>query len=214
MQFDRIARVGLEVEGAWAHAPAGASFHYDGSVSGIAPAEDGRPYRFVGEFVSPPMGTWADVESWLRGAYPDGFNASCGLHVHTSFKSKRDYARLMDAKFWPVFTARMEAWGRFAGLGANHRYWARLSGANGFCRKLHTPEIQVRQARKTGARYTQLNYCFALHKTIECRLFPVFRKPGVSVSAVRELLTTYETFLAEGAAAAGETVTLRVDGLA
>lgn len=107
----------------------------------------------------------------------------------------------MTREFWAYFSQRMEAWGRRANLPPSHLFWSRLAGLNGYCRKEFIPDRQAsaskRTASQTRARYTQLNYCFAVHKTIECRLFPVFKQPRIAVSAIQELCSIYEDFIRE-----------------
>jgi hypothetical protein len=206
MDFVRINKVGVELEGAWLTRPPNAAFTHDGSVS--VPGLFDR----VGEYVSAPIATWPDVITWVTETYPSKANDTCGMHVHTSFKSKRDYARLMTPEFWEYFTERITAWGRRVNLGLNHPFWRRLEGSNQYCHKRFQPDVQVTQRRKYySERYTQLNYCFRIHGTIECRLFPVFKEARIAVSAINELLDIYETYLRD---TTHIDVVERVDGLA
>ncbi len=47
-------------------------------------------------------------------------------------------------------------------------------------------------------RYAQLNFAaWSEHKTVECRLLPMFRKQSLGVAAVVELLTIFEDYLAQ-----------------
>jgi hypothetical protein len=204
MNFTSIDRVGIELEGGWNTRPANAAFHYDGSVSGALGSAS------IGEMVSAPMSTWDEVAAWITAAYPETHDRSCGYHIHVSFKSRRAYARLMDRKFFDYFTTRMEGWGRRMHLPATHLFWSRLAGLNRYCQKNYAPDTQVAMRTKGPARYAQLNYCFQLHGTIECRLAPVFKQARVAVAFALELLSTYEDFLAQR----DQDVVERVEGLA
>jgi hypothetical protein len=206
MDFTAIDKVGLELEGAWNVRPPDAAYHADGSVRGVSGA-------IIGEMVSPPMATFADVSTWITAAYPADSNTSCGFHVHVSFKSRRDYAKLMHPAFFEYFSRRMEEWGRKVNLPAAHPFWYRLSGANFFCSKNFVPDTQAQLRRKSNARYAQLNYCFKFHGTIECRLAPVFKQANIAVSYTKELCSIYEDFLTNEAKADSTYSVTRVDDL-
>jgi hypothetical protein len=190
MDFNAIDRVGIELEGGWNTQPANAAYHHDGSVRTVSSP-------ISGEQVSAPINNWAGVADWVTTAYPTESNVSCGLHVHASFKSRSDYAKLMSAEFYAYFLDRMKAWGERVHLPQTHAFWTRLNGFNRYCEKVFLPEQQVQTRFKTGVRYAQLNYCFRLHGTIECRLMPVFKQARIAVSAVQEILSCYEDFLRE-----------------
>jgi hypothetical protein len=195
MDFARIDRVGIELEGGWATRPGNAAHHPDGSVR-IQYGTNGA--TVIGEMVSAPISDWQTISDWIFTTYPAAHNSSCGMHVHVSFKNRRDYARLMDPQFFEYFQERMRTWGTRVGLPASHLFWTRLDGFNTFCRKAFLPDQQAAirsKHRSGGVRYTQLNYCFKVHGTIECRLFPVFKQPRIAASAVQELLSIYEDYL-------------------
>jgi hypothetical protein len=193
MDFVKIDRVGIELEGGWVTRPGAAAYHIDGSVH-VEHGTNGA--TVIGEMVSAPMSDWQTISDWIFASYPVAHNRSCGLHVHVSFKERRDYARLMDAKFYFYFLERMKAWGDRVGLPESHLFWSRLDGMNTFCQKKFIPDTQAKLKRKGTERYAQLNYCFALHKTIECRLAPVFKQARIAVSYVMELCSIYEEYLA------------------
>lgn len=190
MDFTAIDKVGIELEGGWNRRPANATFHHDGSVTGL----HGQATT-IGEMVSAPMASWETVTEWMIDSYPVAHNASCGMHVHVSFKLRRDYARLMTPEFFEYFGNRMKAWGERVKLPASHLFWTRLNGFNGFCKKQFNADVQAAQRGKSGCRYTQLNYAFLFHGTIECRLFPVFKKANIAISAIQELCAIYEDWL-------------------
>lgn len=104
----------------------------------------------------------------------------------------------MDPAFYSYFCECMMSFGK-THLTKNDLYWDRLNGKNRFCTKKFNPEVQVNQSNKHGAanelRRTQLNYCFKLHGTIECRLFPMFSDIDTASKAILALLDCYESYL-------------------
>jgi hypothetical protein len=194
MDFVAIDRVGVELEGGWVSRPGNAAYHNDPSVH-IAYGTNGA--TIIGEMVSAPMSRWEEISDWILATHPIAHNRSCGMHVHVSFKERRSYARLMDIKFYEYFIERMKAWGERAGLKPDHLFWERLDGLNQFAEKKFRPDVQAAQKFKAGqVRYTHLNYCFSLRKTIECRLAPVFKQARIAVTFAQELCNIYEAYLA------------------
>lgn len=197
MEFNRIAKVGLELEGGWNARPAAREdhvrnieWHGDGSVRVVAP--------YVGEaVVQTPLDTWQAVADWMLAAYPAVVNDTCGLHVHVSFKRIADYALLMDDKFYSFFIERLKAWGTRTRIKAHHPFWHRLDGGNTYCKKVFHPDQQVATREKSAARYAHLNFCLKLHSTIEARVLPMFKQANIAVSAVQELLSIYEDYLSQ-----------------
>lgn len=198
MIYRHVSRVGVELEGGWSYERftaisrnGAATWNHDGSVDGTA--------DHVGEFVSRPEVPSA-IFPWLDAHYPDedDINSSCGMHVHTSFRKMRHYAQFMDEHFFEYFKRRMKAWGQRipisrTGHGAN--FWNRLAGHNDFCNDMLCPERQIYHSNKNGERYTMLNFAWSRYGTIECRLFPMFKKAHIAKAAVQELLATYEDYL-------------------
>ena len=194
MAFVAIDKVGIELEGGWlaSHAlPASARTVGDGSVHVLG------QWGHHGEVVSTPMASIEEAEAYMLAAYPDGHNASCGMRAHVSFKKMNDYSRLLTTEFWNYFTARMNEWGARTRLPQSPLFWSRLAGLNRYCEKAFRPDVQAQARHKSGERYTQLNYCFKFHGTIECRLAPVFKQPRIAISFIKELCAIYESFLAD-----------------
>lgn len=180
-----INKVGIEIEGGWPHTPNG--YIKDQSLSGLA-----SPVR--GEVPSPPL-LMSEVEKWVKMYCPIEVNQTCGLHIHVSFKNLASYLCVMEQDFYDLFLIRMDEWGKKEKLPAAHQFWYRLKGNNHFCKRAFNPAAQVHTKTKGDHRYTHLNYCYDMHGTIECRLFPGFKEPELIISAVNALVSCYEEYL-------------------
>jgi len=176
LQF--IDKIGVECEGGWDEPP------YD--LVG-----DGSVYVDV---ASPPLYI-EDLCKWIETNIPDKVNKSCGTHVHISTRKVKDYMRLMEKEFFDYFINSMTAWGNEMKLPSGHLFWNRLEGGNQYCHKKFDPEGQVNQKGKAGNRYTQLNFCYGLHGTLECRLFPGFDDAQLCINAVKAFVNCVESFL-------------------
>lgn len=197
----RIKEVGVEIEGGWNDDNYPTESHMDNSVQNC----DGA---LVGETASPPLKI-EEVEAWMSSNYPDHISKTCGLHIHLSFTNQLAYMQLMDSKFYnKVFLPNLHQWGKE--LNIKGTFWSRLEGKNTYCRKGFNPEIQVVQtsSHSNDIRYYHLNYCYALIKnghpirTIETRLFPVFKKrdnenrPILALKAVEFIYNLFNNYLA------------------
>lgn len=200
MSTNRIKAVGLELEGGWSPAALGAhSVKHDGSVRGLSD-------KFcIGEVCSPPItdedAEFPKAEAWLREHYPQTVNDSCGLHVHVSLPNLH-YSRLMNEDFNNCFLNAMEdLWSRFRSEPAFDLFRSRLDGQNQYCQKIFRPEDQLWRREAYGdrgslPRYSQLNYCYGRHGTMECRLFPCFPKVEHAVAAMKAFTGCINNFLA------------------
>jgi hypothetical protein len=187
--FKHVHRLGIELEGGWDKIMPDVCIGRDGSVHVTA--------NHYGELPSPPLYPFR-FEKWLRAHHPTAVNDSCGMHVHVSVRSPLDYNRLMRRKFYNRFLAEAETLGRTLALPESHLFWLRLRGANNYCARRFAPEEQYKAKSKGLAdRYTHLNFCWSLHGTMECRLFPAFSDPEHSTAAVRWLLHLVESYLSE-----------------
>lgn len=122
--------------------------------------------------------------------YPDETDRSCGMHVHVSFNAA-DVMLLNTPAFFAYFKQRWNEWGTRMNLDPNGQFFRRLNGRNTFCRVItRTVDYQSQD------RYSQLNFsAWSDHKTLECRLLPMFKRTSLGVAAVQELLAIYEDFL-------------------
>lgn len=181
--------------------------------------EDNNPIEFSGETVSPAL-TYEELIPWAMNNHPDEVDESCGLHVHVSFHKVNDYIRLMTPEFYEFFLKWLEDWGHKMEFPPHHDFWKRLRGENKYCHKLwadkecqhnhgeghplhptrHDPEDQAACANWNPHRYAQLNFCFLKHGTLECRVFPAFKDPRMSLAAVECIVTCYQTYLSQNKA--------------
>lgn len=191
-----INLVGIELEGGWNERPNGpGSWHSDGSVSEIS-------LRHAGEFVSPPM-VPSKVFLWIKEHYPQETNHSCGLHVHVSMRHALHYALLMERDYHVFLRDKLFSWGKRAGIRESSAYWRRLEHGNGYCQRIPSdPEEaqalfldQARSRCKGSERYFALNYCHALHGTVEHRMLPAFKSAKYAAHTVRFLLRQCERYL-------------------
>ncbi len=141
------------------------------------------------EFQTNP-GSIREACQQLVDYYPDETDHSCGMHVHVSFDAI-DVALFNTREFFTYFRKRWEEWGARMNLSPQSQFYRRLRGDNDFCR-VNVDPVDYRNQD----RYHQLNFgAWADHKTIECRMLPMFRRASLGVAAVQELLTIYEDFL-------------------
>ena len=196
----RVLKVGIELEGGWSKLPRGVSgLVHDGSVQfpGILGSP---PPAYVGELPSTPQDP-KDVEKWILAHYPQFVNATCGLHVHMSFRQPLLYMRLMEEDYTKAIVRFVKEWAKEERLPKDHPLWARLEGKSEFCQNRFDAENQVRQTRKdyhrdrAGNRYTMVNYCYGLHSTLEVRLLPMFQESAQAVRGVKRILAITNAYL-------------------
>lgn len=188
---NRVTSIGLELEGGWATEPPG--LKHDGSVRGVI--------GVTGEISSRAFSTVALAEEWMRRFYPQSVNSTCGFHVHVGLPPLH-YSRLMDENFNLKFLAAMEDfWSRYRAQPGFDLFRTRLDGQNRYCQKNFRPEAQLWQTAPYGnldqlPRYSQLNFCFGRHGTLECRLFPCFENVEHSIEGMKTFIASVNEFLA------------------
>lgn len=189
-------KIGVEIEGCWVDADAmrakaralGCSVVSDGSVSTYA-------HNTPQEIRSVPESSFLAVASQVHALYPDEANRSCGMHVHVSF-NPTDVAFIANGQFFQFFRDRWKSWGERMGIPPESEFWQRLAGDNNYCR-LNTREFTTQESLTNGDRYMQLNFCsLTRHRTVECRLLPMFRTEKLALLAIWELLDIYKTWFA------------------
>lgn len=189
-----IDRVGIELEGGWRKVFKYNRLKHDGSVFPDGMIDDGPVEPHWGEIASPPLPTPVLVEEWLKVYYPDFSDESCGLHVHVSFLKTIYYERLARRAFYDYWLNGILDWGRKRGI-KDSEFWSRIQGFNRFCQKEFRASEQVKLTDKGDGRRTHLNYCYKLHKTIECRAFPLFDNPEDAISAIFTHLKLINSYL-------------------
>jgi len=169
-----INRIGVELEGGWKKKPIG--LYADGSVTNI----DNMLYE--GEIHSSPL-THAKIIKWVEKNYPNEVNHSCGLHIHISLKNNLLYSKLITPRFHTFLKQKFNLWGKEKEIVLSS-FWNRLVGNNSYCKDNYQAEKQLDQKEKSSIRYTHINYCYALHGTVEFRLLPMFKMKNIAIEAI------------------------------
>lgn len=190
--FDKI---GVEVEGRFNNlgqlqrtaTNMQATYSGDASIH-ESPDSAAEPY----EFKTHPGNLRHTIEQ-VVALYPDETDKSCGMHIHMSFP--QDCLTLLNTTaFFEYFEKRWRAWGTAMALHPQGEFFKRLEGDNDYCSPNEFPRTYMYE----GERYEQLNFtAWTGHKTIECRLLPMFRRSSLAVAAIQELVSIYEDFLAD-----------------
>lgn len=206
---NRIDKVGIELEGGWTlpHNPK-IRFVNDGSVfhdHGRLVPPPGLPGReigvsvYAGEAPSPPLEP-SGINAWMAMAYPQHHNHTCGLHVHMSFANAKHYGLLTKIDYQDTLLHYLTQWAKHeeattpGTFPEDHHIWPRLAGLNDFCLAKFWPEKQIPKSRKVygreevGHRYTAVNFCFGVHRTVEIRVLPMFNDVERAKRAVRATL--------------------------
>lgn len=153
----------------------------------------------IGELPSTPkeMDAWIP---WIRKYYPSDVNATCGMHVHFSFRTALIYQRVMDPALTETTVKYITQWAE-RNLPSTHCIWDRLAGKSVYCQKLYYGDLQARRTNKdhehhaVGCRYTMWNYSYLRHGTAECRLLPMMPNVDLAISAIEELIKITNAFI-------------------
>lgn len=173
---NRIANVGVELEGGWDAPVPGYQVVHDGSVKfrgtgepqiGVRTNPAGQLEQFiveapgrggdnkktivryaVGEIVSPILQI-SQLENFVTKCYPPHVNDTCGLHVHMSFTHRLNYSRLMDPAFTPHIIRAILLWGKTQEIPKDHIFWERVTNErHPHCAHLYLGDKQVLQRGK------------------------------------------------------------------
>lgn len=183
-----VAKWGVELEGAWDNRPPDYEecYHDDCSVSARG--------RFTsGEMVTPPMSAWGPTKDFMRRNYPDHVGASCGMHIHMSFRENTlAISAILDSReYQDKLLAELEKFGRKHRIRAEY-FWQRVQGRNEYCRLDWAPENII----SNRERYRVVNFtAYHRHKTIEIRVLPMFRNQTLARAAVRKVLAFTDLYL-------------------
>lgn len=213
---NRIGRIGVELEGAWAQLPPGVvQLEPDASVNFLK-GDRAKPlfnsseqlvYK-IGELPSPAMERIC-VPGWITQNYPlpgGKIHRWCGLHVHMSFPNPRLYCQLADSPdYQETLLSQLTAWATSEGFPKKHHIWERLEGKDEYCTKNFWPELQMVSQRdhdrqREGNRYTAVSYRWIPNHTVEVRVLPMMDSAAQAIRAVDEVLSVTNAYLVATAA--------------
>jgi hypothetical protein len=191
---NRVALVGVELEGGWVDLPPGVSHvERDGSVF-----NDRLPagVRHMGELAVGPA-LPAGIAELIRIHHPPKVNHTCGMHVHMSFDTLWYYHLLMVPEYQETILHYLTLWAKNNKFSEKHHIWGRLAGESRYCQKQFWPDAQSTEKRKLhdqnayqnayGHRYTVIHYC-GRQGTIECRVLPMMTDVKKAISAVHTVI--------------------------
>jgi hypothetical protein len=186
---NRVALVGVELEGGWVTLPPGVALEHDGSVfNGRLPAG----VKHIGEL---PLGPAipAAIDELMRINHPQKVNATCGMHVHMSFDTLWHYQTLMVEEYQKSMLHYLTKWAEEKKFKPEHHIWGRLRGESRYCQEKFWPDAQASTKRKGhdqnvhGHRYTHVHYC-GRQGTIEVRTLPMMESLKTATSAVHRVI--------------------------
>ena len=139
-------------------------------------------------------------------------NSSCGFHIHILVRSDRDYSKLMTKEFWCYFLLWLDWFSMTYEINNNHRWFNRIGqighNANSYCQRRFNPSSQINVSDKyEGDRYCFINFCRDVlrrikgkrrrikGKTLEFRVFCLFKSKWLSYTLVKELKKMINAYL-------------------
>ena len=208
--MNHIKGIGIEIEGAWAKTnPKTGAVQHDGSVSGFSSRSYVLGEVALGPFFSEEADTissyFANIESVVNEYFPDKTNSTCGVHFHFSTKRLADYVKLMRPEFYVKYRKAIEEYAQKTRLSVltqkrirgNHLINYRGKNKN-YCFDTFAPEQQYTVFKKYDeGRYRQLNFCFAKHGTLECRVFSAKITRKKLIASLRWLFKFINDYLDE-----------------
>lgn len=186
----RVAKIGVELEGAWTTLAEGAHLQRDGSV--FKNRGPGAQFPHIGEQAVGPV-TPSQIEPLLHQFYPHKVDKTCGMHVHMSFSTLWHYKLLMVPEYQETIVHYLKLWAKAKRYRADHHIWERLEGNSEYCRKGFWPHLQSTTREKDydhereGHRYTIIHYCGRL-LTVECRVLPMMVNAALAMEAIKHVV--------------------------
>ena len=149
-----------------------------------------------GELPSPPLNVQELMSYQNRsGNYPTYVNHTCGFHVHASLINRKVMAVLMDRSFHDYLKEQSKVWGKNMRC-KNKQFWERIDGENTFCHDRYRGFEQIMATEHYHEdRYTFVNYCYNLHKTVEIRVAPAFKQSKMASLWVKFVYDIINKFL-------------------
>lgn len=194
-------QMGVELEGAWSRANRSV---VSAEVRGAKAVKDPSVHIGIGdpgEIITRPHSDLEELIADVDVLWPDHVHESCGMHIHTSLVPL-SMGIIASRDFYTYFKDQWDKWGKKEKLPSSHEFWRRLQGQNKHARDEFVPEQQLRGtgngAKGSSARYTMLNfYAWEIHRTVECRLLPMFGDKNQGIRAIRHLAWVYDSYLAQ-----------------
>ncbi len=180
-----IDKFGFELEGGWEFRPK--MFKGDGSVY----SEQAE----TGEIASNPYKSLGHAKRFIDKNYPKEVNQSCGFHIHISTKKKEDYLLLTHPKFYKDFIFWAKKWNKE--VFRDYELQERILGKNEYCKRIKSNfhGIYYRQIKYSDKRFRQLNFCYGKHKTLENRLFPMFKNSKLAFRALSNYINFVDSWI-------------------
>ena len=196
-------QIGIEIEGGWLNTERVREYFKDDySVeipnfvrSGMVSPTPDCVYTYAsGEVASPPCDTLEELFAFVDKAHPDAVNESCGIHIHTSFNTLDEYAKVMTPHFYDMLLLRMESFGlkELGEDGAKDAFWKRMRGELKWIQKGFYYADDLEKAKKNlqmnyGA-FRSNNLGKRKHQTFEFRILPSFEKSITTLKGVHAYL--------------------------
>lgn len=191
---NRVARIGVELEGAWKSLPPGTRLEPDGSVfkDPLTETKKVPAGHQAGELPIGPIQP-AALPKFMKKYYPHKTDKTCGMHVHMSFESVWHYALLMVPEYQDTIIEYLDRWARAEGFPSTHFIYERLAGKSVYCQKKFWADAQVQYTKKDhdqhrhGHRYTIIHYC-GRQMTVEVRVLPMMDTVEQAIRGVRQVV--------------------------
>lgn len=159
-------------------------------------------FLMKGEAVSEPMNSLESLSLWMDKFWPDTTNSTCGLHFHSSFNNDGYYSCLMEEDFYKYCKQSLEQFSKENKLNKifQDRFYNTTEWARKYCNDKFHPEKQVFVNHKvyydkSPDRYTILNYCYGLHKTLEIRVFSAHMSPKMAIRCLHWWVNCLNSYL-------------------
>lgn len=168
----------------------------------VNPSASIKQFFRVGEVVSKPLANYKDVVRFLNDCWPDKSNKTSALHFHLSFLDSSYYSCLMEQSFGIYFRECLQKFAVENNLNQvmQSRIFNKCEHSQYYCKDNFIPLNQVYVKQKiwhdnSPNRYTILNFCYGLHKTMECRVFSSHTKLKIGIDCWKWLAKTVEDYL-------------------